>query len=282
MIKVVWIQHWARPALCYCGGPPFYFPAMRLFAFRHTAVLLACCALLPAVCAELPATIVQVKPSVVGVGTALPTRSPAIVFNGTGFVVGDGLSVITNAHVVAEPLNTEKLETLGIVIGNGASVSFREAKVVAVDRAHDLAHLRLVGTPLPALSLAAQAPVEGADLAFTGYPLGMVLGLHPVTHRATLSAVTPIVLPSLSARRLDARAIGALQGAAFDIFQLDGTAYPGNSGSPVYEPATGAVVGVINMVLVKGLKETAITNPSGISYAVPVRYVRDLMQQKSP
>jgi hypothetical protein len=34
------------------------------------------------------------------------------------------------------------------------------------------------------------------------------------------------------------------------------------------------------MVFVKGLKETAITSPSGISYAVPVQYVRELLQQK--
>lgn len=255
---------------------------MPAFAVRRAAVLLACCALLPAAGADLPATIAQVKPSVVGVGTALPTRSPAIVFGGTGFVVGDGLSVITNAHVVPEQLNTDKLETLGIVLGDGLTVRFREARVVAIDRGHDLAHLRLSGAPLPALKIAEAPPLEGQDLAFTGYPLGMVLGLHPVTHRATLSAITPIVLPSLSAKRLDTRAIGALQGAAFDIFQLDGTAYPGNSGSPLYDPANGAVVGVINMVLVKGLKETAISTPSGISYAVPARYVRDLMQQKSP
>jgi hypothetical protein len=28
------------------------------------------------------------------------------------------------------------------------------------------------------------------------------------------------------------------------------------------------------------LKETAITNPSGITYAVPVTYVRELLQRK--
>jgi hypothetical protein len=37
---------------------------------------------------------------------------------------------------------------------------------------------------------------------------------------------------------------------------------------------------VINAVFVKGLKENAITNPSGITYAVPVKYVKNLMQQK--
>jgi hypothetical protein len=48
----------------------------------------------------------------------------------------------------------------------------------------------------------------------------------------------------------------------------------------VYDPATGKVLGVINAVFVKGLKETAITAPSGITYAIPANYVRALLQKK--
>jgi S1-C subfamily serine protease len=220
---------------------------------------------------------------VVGVGSYLKTRSPATVFNGTGFVVDDGLSVITNAHVVPQVLDSEKNELLGVVIARGDQIEFRPATVVALDRAHDLAHLRIGGAPLPALKLGdSDGVAEGQELALTGFPLGMVLGLHPATHRALLSAITPIVLPSLTSRTLDARMITQLQKAPFQIFQLDGTVYPGNSGSPVYDPASGTVLGVINMTFVKGLKENAITNPSGISYAIPANYVRDLLQRKSP
>jgi S1-C subfamily serine protease len=233
--------------------------------------------------ADLTATIPTVKRSVVGVGTFEPTRSPATVFVGTGFVVGDGLSVITNAHVVPDTLGAGgKVEQLGIVTADGAAVRFRPARLVARDAAHDLAHLRLSGAPLPALALGeADSIQEGQELAFTGYPLGMVLGLHAATNRATLAAITPIVMPSLSSRNLDARQIAALQRAQFDIYQLDGTAYPGNSGSPVYDPASGKVWGVINAVFVKGLKESAISNPSGITYAVPVKYVHALLQQQA-
>jgi len=139
----------------------------------------------------------------------------------------------------------------------------------------------LGGPPLPTLALGdSRSAAEGQALAFTGFPLGMVLGLNHVTHRATLSAITPIVMPSLSSRRLDARAITQLQRDPLKIFQLDGTAYPGNSGSPVYDAESGAVLGVINMVFVKGLKETAITSPSGISYAIPSQYVQVLFRQK--
>lgn len=237
---------------------------------------------MPAQADGLVRTIAAVKPSVVGVGTFLKTRSPAVMFTGTGFAVGDGLSIVTNAHVVPDQLDGAKMEQLGVVVGSGQAFAFRPARLVALDREHDLAHLRLEDGPaLPALALGdSRTAAEGQALAFTGFPLGMVLGLNHVTHRAMLSAITPIVMPSMSSRRIDARAIAQLRRAPFSIFQLDGTAYPGNSGSPVYDPDSGEVVAVINMVFVKGLKETAITNPSGITYAVPVQYVQELLQRK--
>jgi hypothetical protein len=37
------------------------------------------------------------------------------------------------------------------------------------------------------------------------------------------------------------------------------------------------VVGVLNMVFVKGTKEKALTDPSGISYAIPSRYLQALI-----
>jgi S1-C subfamily serine protease len=151
-------------------------------AFARPFVLLAACALaLPAFAAsELARTIAAVKPSVVGVGTFLQTRSPATAFNGTGFVVGDGLSVITNSHVVPELLDSEKRETLGVVISRGGQIEFRPAVLAGRDRAHDLAHLRISGAPLPALALGdSDSAAEGQELAFTGYPLGMILGHLP-------------------------------------------------------------------------------------------------------
>lgn len=230
---------------------------------------------------NLPRTVAQIKPSVVGVGTLLKTRQPAVVFVGTGFAVGDGLSIITNAHAIPKLLDTARNEELGIVIGGeGASVSFRPARLVALDAEHDLAHLRLSGTPLAPLALAGDDSVaEGQELAFTGYPLGMRLGLHAATHRALLAAITPVVRPSLNSRQLDARAITQLQRSPFRIYQLDGTAYPGNSGSPLFWPDDGSVVGVINMVFLKGLRESAVSDPSGITYAIPVRHVRELLQR---
>lgn len=66
----------------------------------------------------------------------------------------------------------------------------------------------------------------------------------------------------------------------FEIYQLDAVAYPGNSGGPVFNADTGEVVGVINMVMVKGTRESALSNPTGLTYAVPVRFVRELLAQR--
>ncbi len=256
----------------------------RLFLQRLTIACGACLIAGAALASELSSTIQKVKPSVVGIGSYLKTRSPAVTFVGTGFAVGDGLSVVTNAHVVkklGQGDNPESGEMLGIIVGRGEATEFRRATLVALDAEHDLAHLRIGGAPLPALELGDSAKVmEGQTVSFTGFPLGMVLGLHHVTHRAIVSSLTPIVMPALSAGKLDVKMIAQLRKAPFVIFQLDGTAYPGNSGSPVYDPATGAVVGVINMVFVKGMKEAAISTPSGITYAIPSSYVRELLQRK--
>ena len=209
------------------------------------------------------------------------SRSPSIAFFGTGFAVGDGSMVLTNAHVVAPQADAEKSGALGVLISNGSTSEFRPASIVATDREHDLALLKISGPTLPALRLGDSSEVrEGQSLALTGFPLGMVLGLHHATHRATVAAITPIVQPAYNARGLDAKAIPQLQQAPYEIFQLDGTAYPGNSGSPIYDPATGVVYGIVNMVFVKGLKENAISAPSGISYAIPSIYLRRLLEKR--
>src|SRR5471030_1291723 len=249
---------------------------------RCLSALLLCLLPVAAASASLTQTIVTIKPSIVGIGTQLSTRSPQVSFFATGFVVGDGLSVITNAHALPETLDLVHFEKIGVVTGSAAELAFRTAVVAGIDREHDLLHLRISGTPLPALALGASDELkEGAAVAFTGFPLGMLLGMQPATHRATVSAITPIVLPALNSRELDARTIAQQRSHAFAIFQLDGTAYPGNSGSPLYDPETGLVYGVINMTALKHLKENAVSAPSGISYAIPARYVQQLLQADS-
>ena len=226
--------------------------------------------------AELPDTVQRVKPSIVGVGTVQNTRRPPGRFVGTGFVVGDGHHVITNAHNLPETLDTERKEFLAIVTAGNRGPT-RRAAVVVSDPVHDLALLRFEGRAMPALRLGDSRQVrEGELYAFTGFPIGLVLGMYPVTHRGIVSAITPIVIPQRSASQLSARMVKQLRDP-YDVFQLDATAYPGNSGSPLYDPKTGVVVGVINKVFVKQSKENLLKDPSGITYAIPASYAAALM-----
>lgn len=252
-------------------------------AYTFSSALLSCLVwlLASAPCradAPLAQTIARVKPSIVGVGSLQKTRTPPINFIGTGFVTGDGLSVLTCAHVIQKLLDANPNEVIGILTGQGEVAQFRPAKVQALDTEHDLALLRLAGAPLPALALGNAATVrEGQAMAFTGFPLGTLLGLRHVTHRATVSSLTPVVMPSENAQRLDVRRLAQLQKAPYTVFQLDATAYPGSSGSPLFDPETGLVYGIVNMVYVKGLKEAAITAPSGITYAIPGSHMQAIL-----
>ena len=258
--------------------------------FRHSrhrslTASAAACALLAAWSspdlAQNPETIERIKPSIVAVGTFEATRNPQFTFAGTGFAVGNGLLIATNEHVVAKALDSERNERLAIAVRtSGTAVTVRSARKLASDPSADLALLKIEGTPLPALHLGSSSKVrEGEIYLFTGFPIGAVLGLIPVTHRSMISAITPIVIPAARADQLDARSVRRLQAGAFSVFQLDGTAYPGNSGSPVYHPQTGEVIGVVNSVFVKGTKEAALTQPSGITYAIPAEPLKALLDR---
>jgi len=227
--------------------------------------------------ADFADTVARVKPSIVAVGTFRPTDNPQFTLRGTGFAIGDGSLIATNAHVVAdqgEPNETAAPTRWAVQARLGGRTQVITGQVVARDPAHDLAILRLSEGRLPALQVrTSEAVREGHSVAFSGFPIGGALGFAPVTHRGVVSSITPIALPSANSRQLDAKLVRQIKLGSFDIFQLDATAYPGNSGSPLFDPVTGEVVGIISMVLIKGVKESALSQPSGITYAVPSNFL---------
>lgn len=246
----------------------------------------ACCAmalLASAAQAQFVELIEKTKPSILIVGTYKATNSPRFALRGTGFAVADGNLAITNAHVLPQGADATDGSDLVVQVRVGAELQMRAATVVEIDRPRDLALLRFDGARAPALALGdSDAVKEGQAIAFTGFPIGGALGFSPVTHRGMVSSITPIVLPAANDQRLSARSIRSVRDGAFNIFQLDGTAYPGNSGGPVFDPQTGAVVGVINMVFVRGSRETALSQPSGITYAIPSNFIAPLLQRNAP
>ena len=230
--------------------------------------------------ADLAATIASAKPSVLPVGTFSATDSPRFGFRGTGFVVGDGTLVATNFHVLPPGAEFETGPVMTVMVSRVAgSDQLRRARVVATDRPRDLALLKIDGAPLPPLTLAEAGPArEGQSIALMGFPIGGTLGFAAVTHRGIIASITTAALPAATAQTLDPRALVRLREGNFEIYQLDATAYPGNSGGPVFDADTGQVVAIVNMVLVKAGRESALSSPTGISYAIPVRHLQELIK----
>ena len=227
--------------------------------------------------ADVPSLIAAARESVLPIGRLDPMASPRFGFRGTAFAAGDGRHVVTNSHVITADGDRPPQWAVQRPLAGGGQ-EWRRAELVSRDPEHDLALLRLEGDALAPLKLGPDEGLrEGAAVLLLGFPIAGVLGFQPVTHRGMVSSIAPIVLPAANASQLGDRAIASLRRGSFDIVQLDATAYPGNSGGPVLDAATGEVVAVVNMVLTKGGREGALTNPSGISYAIPVRWVRALL-----
>ncbi len=225
---------------------------------------------------SLPDHIKAIKPSIVAIGLMSPTASPRIQLLGTGFVVADGHQVATNFHIVARTPDPALLEQYVVLSGQGEQVELHQVLHIAEDAAHDIAVLT-IEKALPALTLSTDAMVpEGSSVSLTGYPITSVLGLYPATHRGIIAAHSPIVIPAQNSRDLQTRAIRALK-QPYLVYQLDATAYPGNSGSPLFAANNSQVIGIINQVYVKTTKEAVLSDPSGITYAIPVSYLRNLL-----
>ncbi len=255
---------------------------MRVTNYILCWVTITITALIPDIAfGDMVNAIAKIKPSIVVVGTYKKTDSPQFVLKGTGFVVGGGNLIATNSHVIPE---ADSPEAPALVIQarlTDGSHQVRRARLLVRDPEHDLAIIRVDGPPLPALELKNSDLVrEGEIVAFTGFPIGGILGFSPVTHRGMISAITPIAIPSGNVRQLKEQSIRQIKRGVFDIFQLDATAYPGNSGSPLFELESGSVIGVMNMVFIKGSKESALSTPSGISYAIPANYLKALLAEQ--
>ena len=236
----------------------------------------------------LPDIVARTKPSVLPVGTFNPTDSPRFTFRGSAFVIaeegGRGNLLATNFHVLPDGAGGDSGPPMAVLTGPGgpgAESQRRLARVVATDRLHDLALLEIEGPPLPGLVLEAPGQVrEGQAIALMGFPIGGALGFSVVTHRGIVASITSAAMPAPTARQLDPRAVSRLREGNFELLQLDATAYPGNSGGPLLDVDTGRVIGVINMVLVKAGRESALSSPTGITYAVPVAKLLALMQRR--
>lgn len=244
--------------------------------FLLTALMLTA----PHAQAGLIESIEKIKPAVVAIGIYSPLASPRVKLVGTGFAVADGTQIVTNYHVISTALNVKKNESYVVLSGKADAVKIHPVLSTNTDAAYDLAVLT-IESRLPAASIS-QEPLsaEGTEIAFTGFPITSVLGLYPATHKGIISAQTPVVIPADSSGQLQAAALRKLK-QPYLVYQLDATAYPGNSGSPLYKAENAEVIGIINKVYIKSTREAVLSDPSAISYAIPINYIQPLLKQKN-
>ena len=171
--------------------------------------------------------------------------------SGTGFVIDEEGTIVTNAHVVGE--SSQASVRFG---DSGAAV---DAEVLGSDPSTDLAVLRVdpsrVGTLHP-LALADSDDVRvGDEVVAIGHPFGL-------DRTATAGIVSGL-----------GREIQAPNGFSIDeVIQTDAAINPGNSGGPLVD-GRGRVVGVNSQIATNGGGGGNV----GVGFAVPANTVREVV-----
>ena len=157
---------------------------------------------------------------------------------GSGFIVGDGLHIATNFHVISKIILEPELFYITFKAKNGRE---GELKLIAMDVAHDLALLvssEHLGKPI----VTADLPPKGAPVYAMGNPLDLGLSLAVGTNGGILNQTD------------DSRIL------------FSGSLNPGMSGGPTFNE-NGKVIGI-----------NVATARNDISFIVPSRFLNELIE----
>ncbi|HVU48372.1 MAG TPA: trypsin-like peptidase domain-containing protein [Terracidiphilus sp.] len=193
----------------------------------------------------------RVLPSVVNI------TSTTLVFNffygtvpqqgqGSGFVLDKSGHILTNFHVVQGANHGIEVQ-----LSNKRRYS---ARVVGVDKSHDLALLQIDAPDLQPVTL---ADSSGLQVGQKVYAIGNPFGLSGTMTRGIISSIRSI-------RNEDGAPIE-------DAIQTDAAINPGNSGGPLLN-SHGEVIGINTMIASNGADQS-----SGIGFAIPINTAKAVL-----
>ncbi|HEY2039666.1 MAG TPA: trypsin-like peptidase domain-containing protein [Edaphobacter sp.] len=164
---------------------------------------------------------------------------------GSGFVLTKEGLILTNNHVIG---NAQRLE---VMLSDKHKY---KARVLAVDKNHDLALIKIDAPNLTPVTLSDSRNLMVGQRV---YAIGNPFGLNGTMTRGIISAI---------------RSIRGPQGNPIeDAIQTDAAVNPGNSGGPLLN-SHGEVIGITTMIASNGADQS-----SGIGFAIPINTARAML-----
>ncbi|HVN94352.1 MAG TPA: trypsin-like peptidase domain-containing protein [Terracidiphilus sp.] len=165
---------------------------------------------------------------------------------GSGFILDKAGHILTNYHVVADANRG-----IEVMLSNKRRYP---ARVVGVDKVHDIALLQIDAPDLQPVTLADSSQLNVGQKVFA---IGNPFGLSGTMTRGIISSIRSI-------RNQDGAPIE-------DAIQTDAAINPGNSGGPLLN-SSGEVIGINTMIASNGADQS-----SGIGFAIPINTAKAVL-----
>ena len=162
---------------------------------------------------------------------------------GSGFLLDRQGHILTNYHVVAGAQQVE------VTLSNRSKYP---ARVVGVDRAHDLAVIQIAA---PGLTPATLGDSRNLVVGQKVFAIGNPFGLNGTMTRGIISSI---------------RSVRGPESFIDEAIQTDAAINPGNSGGPLLN-SRGEVIGINTMIA------SSVGQSSGVGFAVPINTAKAVL-----
>jgi len=169
---------------------------------------------------------------------------------GSGYFINADGYLITNFHVI-EGETEISVEVYHQTDGQLERDTYKQVRIVAINKYHDLALLHIEGKNAPKFKFVTLGSADALTVGDSVFAIGSPLGLERTVTQGIISTKTR-----------------ELEGELY--LQTTAQINPGNSGGPLFNLA-GEVVGVTNM---------KITFGEGLGFAIPVELVKNFLDHR--